>query len=338
MKGSYSKSFHSMILNKFIKRYSFTFIYNRYILLNAQNLRGNWGTLLLPVNADETIDYFRLADELDYLIAAGLNGIYSNGTAGEFHNQTEQEFDAVQLVLSEKCHRAGMPFQIGAANPSPLISLERIRRSVSLKPDAFQVILPDWVTTNEKEQLDFFNRLSDVASGIPLVLYNPPHAKKVLTPAQLQILSNAIPQLIGAKLAGGNKEWFDAMHWSINTFSVFVPGHFLASGVQTKVADGAYSNVACLSPAGSQAWWQLMQTDMPAALDIQKRILSFFNECIVPFINAGYSNPALDKLLAAAGGWVPVGTRLRWPYQWVREEEVKHVALKARSWLPEFFT
>ncbi|HTF31367.1 MAG TPA: dihydrodipicolinate synthase family protein, partial [Flavitalea sp.] len=87
-------------------------------MLTAQNLKGTWGTLLLPVNADETIDYFRLADELDYLIAAGLNGIYSNGTAGEFHNQTEQEFDAIQVVLSEKCLRAGMPFQIGAANPS----------------------------------------------------------------------------------------------------------------------------------------------------------------------------------------------------------------------------
>ena len=69
-------------------------MYHAIILLTRQNLKGKWGTLLLPVNADDSIDYSRLADELDYLIAAGLDGIYSNGTAGEFHNQTEQEFDA----------------------------------------------------------------------------------------------------------------------------------------------------------------------------------------------------------------------------------------------------
>ena len=306
-------------------------------MLTRENLRGNWGTLLLPINADDSIDYSRLADELDHMIAARLDGIYSNGTAGEFHNQTEAEFDAIQLLMSEKCQHAGIPFQIGASHPSPVISLERIKRSVSLKPDAFQLILPDWVTANEKEQVDFLERLAIEASGVPLVLYNPPHAKKVLTPAELQKLNNTIPQLIGVKLAGGDKEWFDAMQWSINSFSVFVPGHFLASGLQTKVADGAYSNVACLSPKGAQAWWELMQVDMPAALEIQKRILSFFDECIVPYKNAGYSNPALDKLLAAAGGWGNIGTRLRWPYQWIPETEVRNVALKARSWLPEFF-
>jgi dihydrodipicolinate synthase/N-acetylneuraminate lyase len=306
-------------------------------LLTRENLRGNWGTLLLPVNDDDSIDYTRLADKLDCLIAAGVSGIYSNGTAGEFHNQTEQEFDTIQLLMADKCRAAGMPFQIGAAHPSPIISLERIKRSFALKPDAFQVILPDWVIANEQEQIDFFERLASEASGTPLVLYNPPHAKEVLTPAQLQKLSAVIPQLIGVKLASGNKQWFDAMRWSINSFSVFVPGHFLASGIQSGVADGAYSNVACLSPSGSQAWWELMETDIVAALEIQKRILSFFDECIIPFKNAGYSNPALDKLLAAAGGWADVGTRLRWPYRWIPESEVRNVASKARSWLPEFF-
>ncbi|MHA4844623.1 dihydrodipicolinate synthase family protein [Flavitalea antarctica] len=306
-------------------------------MLTRANLRGNWGTVLLPINVDDTIDYSRLSDELDYLIAAGLDGIYSNGTAGEFHNQTEQDFDAVQQLMSEKCRAAGMPFQIGASHSSPVISLERLKRSVSLKPDAFQVILPDWVKAGEKEQVGFLERVAVEASGIPLVLYNPPHAKKVLTPAEIHNLSNRIPQLIGVKVAGGDKEWYNAMHWSIDSFSVFIPGHFLASGFQSGVADGAYSNVACLSPKGSQAWWKLMQTDVPAALEIQQRILSFFKECIMPYNDAGYSNPALDKLLAAAGGWAAVGTRLRWPYQWIPESEVRNIALKARSWLPEFF-
>lgn len=310
---------------------------NNTNLLTTKNLRGNWGTLLLPINADDSIDYHRLADEIDQLISARLEGIYSNGTAGEFHNQSEDEFDRVQQIMSEKCHGIKMRFQIGASHPSPVISLERIRRTVSLRPDAFQVILPDWVVTGEEEQIAFLGKMAEAAGDIPLVLYNPPHAKSVLQPADFLRISKAVPRIIGIKSGAGDGEWYKEMRSYAPDLSVFVPGHFLATGMQEGVASGAYSNVACLSPEGSQKWWQLMQGDLSAALKIQDRILQFFDRCIAPYKKAGYSNPALDKFLAAIGGWGTVGTRLRWPYRWIDEKEVAPARSVAKELLPEFF-
>lgn len=306
-------------------------------MLTAKTLRGNWATLLLPINADESIDYTRLTEEIEQMILAVPDGIYSNGTAGELHNQTEAEFDKVQEVMAERCHAAGVLFQIGVNHPSPLVSLQRMERMVALKPAAFQVILPDWVSTGPGEQVHFLQRMAAAADGIPLVLYNPPHAKKVLAPADLGRLQQLVPQLIGIKVAGGDTTWYDEMRVYANSLSVFVPGHFLATGVQEGVAAGAYSNVACISPQGAQWWWRLMQTDLAKALDIQQRILQFFDTCIVPYKNAGYSNPALDKFLAAVGGWAHIGTRLRWPYKWIPEEEVMLARKVAKRLLPEFF-
>lgn len=80
-----------------------------------------------------------------------------------------------------------------------------------------------------------------------------------------------------------------------------------------------------------------MQTDMKEALAVQVGILEFFEECIVPFKEAGYSNPALDKFLAAIGGWANIGTRLRWPYQWISEEEIKPARIKVKKYLPRWF-
>jgi len=306
-------------------------------LLTRNNLKGNWGTLLIPVNADESIDYTRLSGEIDYLIGAGLDGIYSNGTAGEFHNQTEKEFDKIQDLLAGKCLEAKMKFQIGASHPAPIISLERIKRSVSLNPDAFQVILPDWVTPVKSEQIQFLKIIVEAAEGIPVVLYNPPHAKVVLAPDELGELAKEIPELIGIKVAGGDAQWYGAMKKYNSGLSVFVPGHFLATGFQTGVAAGAYSNIACLSPQRAQWWWELMQTDIAGAIAVQEKILQFFSECINPYKNAGYSNPALDKFLAAVGGWGNIGTRLRWPYKWISEAEVPAIRKKAKEYLPEFF-
>ena len=306
-------------------------------MLTSKNLKGNWGTLLLPVNTDDSIDYGRLSDEIDLLIDARLDGIYSNGTAGEFHNQTEVEFNRVQLQLAEKCHRAKMPFQIGVSHPVPIVTLERIKRAVALGPDAFQLILPDWVSAGEEEQIDFLARMAAAAGNIPLVLYNPPHAKSVLSPAALLRVSRAIPQLIGIKTGAGDAKWYADMRSCAPALSVFVPGHFLATGIKEGVASGAYSNIACLSPRGSQAWWRLMYTDLAAALQLQDRIGQFFHKCITPYKEAGYSNPALDKFLAAVGGWGSVGTRLRWPYKWIPEEEVGPARAMAKEFLPVFF-
>lgn len=306
-------------------------------MLTAKTLKGNWGTLLLPINADESIDYARLADEIDYLTDMAIDGIYSNGTAGEFHNQLEDEFDCIQQLLANKCLAAKIPFQIGAAHSSPFISLKRIQRSVDLRPDAFQVILPDWVVAAEEEQVTFLKKIVEAAGEIPLVLYNPPHAKSVLSPTDFERISMAVPQLIGIKVASGNQDWFVKMRERAASLSVFVPGHLLATGVHERVASGAYSNVACLSPRGAQGWWNLMQTDIGAALEIEVRILQFFEECISPFKERGFSNPALDKFLAAVGGWSSVGTRLRWPYKWIAETEVKAVRRKAEKYLPAFF-
>ena len=306
-------------------------------MLTAKTLRGNWATLLLPINADDSIDYNRLADELDYMIQAKPDGIYSNGTAGELHNQTETEFDKVQEIMAHKCHAARIPFQVGANHPFPLVSLQRVQRMVALKPAAFQVILPDWVSTGMSEQVSFLQKMAEAANGIPLVLYNPPHAKKVLHPADYGRLQQLVPQLIGIKVAGGDATWYEEMRVYGANLSVFVPGHFLATGVQEGVGAGAYSNVACISPKGAQGWWQLMQTDLTQALDIQQRILQFFDACIVPYKNAGYSNPALDKFLAAVGGWSNIGTRLRWPYKWIPEEEVASARKVCKELLPEFF-
>ena len=293
--------------------------------------------MLLPINEDDSLDYSRLSDELDYMIAARPDGIYSNGTAGELHNQTEDEFDKVQEVMAAKCHAAGIPFQVGANHPFPLVSLQRVQRMVALKPAAFQVILPDWVSAGAGEQESFLQKMAAAANGIPLVLYNPPHAKKVLPPAGYGRLQQLVPQLIGIKVAGGDAAWYEEMRVYSANLSVFVPGHFLATGVQEGVGAGAYSNVACISPKGAQWWWQLMQTDLPRALDVQQRILQFFDKCIVPYKNAGYSNPALDKFLAAVGGWADIGTRLRWPYKWIPEEEVDQARVVCKQLLPEFF-
>jgi dihydrodipicolinate synthase/N-acetylneuraminate lyase len=306
--------------------------------LSGRNLKGNWATLLLPIAEDESIDFARLAEEIDILIAARVDGIYSNGTAGEFHNQTEAEYRAIQALLAEKCRAAGMNFVIGACQPDPSLARQRVREARALGPAAIQVILPDWWPVSEEEAIDFLHMMAEEAGEVPLVLYNPPHAKRVLAPEELGRLVEAVPAVQAIKLADGDEAWYAAARRHLSSVALFVPGHHLATGTQRGVAAGSFSNVACLSPRGAQSWTDGMGGDIDAALDLERRICRFMDEHIVPFRSEqGYSNAALDKLLAAIGGWGPVGTRLRRPYRWIAQSEAERLRPIARSGLPELF-
>jgi dihydrodipicolinate synthase/N-acetylneuraminate lyase len=305
--------------------------------LTASDLRGVWATVLLPVRDDESIDFDRLAVALDHVLASGVHGVYTNGTAGEFHTLTEVEYDRLHALVAQRCAAVGVPFQLGASHPSGQLSLDRIARAAALRPGAIQVVLPDWLPLGPDEVRAAVERMAAVAGGVPLVLYNPPYAKTQVPPELFGKLADDVPALVGVKVPGGDDTWFARMADAVgDRLAVFVAGHTLASG-HARGAAGAYSNVACLSPTGAARWYAQITTDLPAALAFEQRLRGFLDTHIGPLARAGYCDPALDKTLAAIGGWAPVGTRVRWPHRWVPEEAIPALRAAAEAAVPELF-
>jgi dihydrodipicolinate synthase/N-acetylneuraminate lyase len=306
--------------------------------LKNNEIFGNWCTLLLPINSDNTVNFSKLKTEIDNLIASKVNGIYSNGTAGEFDSQTENEFDKINVLLAEKCNSGGIPFQIGCSHTSPVISLDRVKRALELKPGAIQVILPDWYPPNMNEMIRYLERIAEVADPVGLVLYNPPHAKRLLSPEEYRLIMQAGIPLVGCKVAGGDERWYAGMKKVAPELSLFVAGHTLATGFRLG-ANGSYSNVACLNPKAAQRWYEMMISDMGNAIELEKRIQIFICRDIIPYMTEReFSSQAIDKFLAAIGNWADIGTRLRWPYQGIDEKEINKIRTHCKEILPEFFS
>lgn len=303
----------------------------------AHEIRGTYATLLLPIREDDSIDFEELERHIAYYLEAGVDGIYSSGTAGEFYSLTREEFLRISRMLADACEGNGTPFQIGAAWPTPQESLERISWAVQFAPSAIQVILPDWWPPTIEESIEYLRHASRVAGSVPLILYNPPHAKRVLSPSELLVMRQEIPSLIGLKTAAGDDTWYQAMESLLRDISVFVPGHTLASGI-ARGASGSYSNVACLQPRGAVRWNRLIGTNLLKALEWEDAIGRFMTEAILPFREQhGSSNMALDKLLARIGGWSGISTRLRWPYMDIRPRNLEQLREHARRNLPFLF-
>ncbi len=91
-------------------------------------IRGTWGDVLLPRNADDTIDHVRLKAEVSTLVDSDLAEIHTNGTVRELHTQSESEFDKISSLVAEHAKNSGMPFQLGASHPQAQTCLESIKR------------------------------------------------------------------------------------------------------------------------------------------------------------------------------------------------------------------
>ncbi|MDN3688768.1 dihydrodipicolinate synthase family protein [Cyclobacterium jeungdonense] len=306
--------------------------------LGADEIVGVWGTVLLPVQENESIDWGLLDEEIALLMETGLHGIYTNGTAGEFYNQSESEFDTLSEKVAAAAELKGIPFQLGCAHPTPIASLERVKRAKSLHPGALQIILPDWVAPNTVELFRYVEKIALAADPVGLVLYNPPHAKKRLRPEEYRnLLLEGFP-IVGCKTAGGDESWYREMSSLPQPFSHFIPGHLLTTGMQLG-AKGSYSNIACLHPKAALKWYRMIKANLPEAIEWEAKISLFFREAIFPLIQKeGYSDTAVDKFLAAIGGWGRIGTRLRWPYQGIPLELAMEKRKQLEGILPGFFS
>ncbi len=294
--------------------------------------RGVWATVLCRVDSIGEVDLSAIDEQVAAYAAAKCDGVYAGGTAAEFHTQSDADFQAMseRLALSARAHK--LPYQISAAHPLAPGSLTRIAIAAKLDPDAIQVTLPDWTAIDLPTAHRFLERALEVATGIPLVLYNPPHAKTVLSPDDLLALAKAHSALVGLKCGGGDAAWYQAMAPVFERLSVFIPGHHYASGTN-QGAHGSYCNMACLSPRAAVAWKAMPATEAAA---LEARIGLFLNEAIAPLLARGLPGFACDKAMAAAGGWTDISPQLLWPYGGATADEVARIRDAAHRHIPEF--
>src|SRR6185503_15721905 len=93
--------------------------------LNSENLKGMWAGLPVPWDPRDRIDEESLRENVRRICRAGVPGVYTHGTTGEFYAQTEEEWRRVVDATVEESKELKTPVQIGC---TALWTAEAIRR------------------------------------------------------------------------------------------------------------------------------------------------------------------------------------------------------------------
>ena len=133
---------------------------------------GIYTPVVTPYRDDYSIDYPRLAEIVEFLIGAGVHGIISAGTTGEYYAQTMQErFELMKFIGKQIDGRVAFIVGTGALRTEE--SLDYARGAVDVGADALLVTTPPYSIPTERENA--LHALAiDRAANLPILLYNYP--------------------------------------------------------------------------------------------------------------------------------------------------------------------
>ncbi|MGI6368003.1 MAG: 4-hydroxy-tetrahydrodipicolinate synthase [Anaerolineae bacterium] len=236
-------------------------------------IKGIVVPLVTPFNADESVDEGALRTIVDYLIEAGVHGLFPSGSQGELYALSGDEKKRVMEVVIEQANgRAFVMPSTGAVTTRESIELTQYAQSVGA--DAVSVITPYFIQPSADEQIEHMTRISNSVS-IPVLAYNNPGRTHVsFSPAMAAAVAQCAPNFVGIKDSSGDlTNTFDYMQRCPSGFRVFVGRDTLIHVALCAGCVGAVAATANVAPelvVGIYNAYQ--QGDLALSLELQHRL------------------------------------------------------------------
>ncbi|PAD19675.1 4-hydroxy-tetrahydrodipicolinate synthase [Terribacillus saccharophilus] len=166
------------------------------------NLTGIWPAMVTPFSADQRINKEAIQKLTNYLIEAGVHGLFALGTNGEFHMLDRNE----KLTVAGEIIRAAngrVPVMVGTGGNSTKEVIELSRDMEALGADALSIITPYFVSPDQSELAVHYETIASAVT-IPVMLYNIPSKTGMTIEAQTVARLAKHPNILGIKDSSGN--------------------------------------------------------------------------------------------------------------------------------------
>jgi len=169
--------------------------------LNASSLGGLWAAIPTPFTAGDSIDFPVLRDNVKRLASAGVDGIYTTDSDGEFYAIELAEFQTLATEFGAAMRAVGLPAQMGATWVNTKGVIDRIKAGLDAGIDMFHVALPFFMPLSLADVHRFFSDLATAAPEGRWIYYAHPNCLPLLKGQELAKLAVEFPEnLIGTKL------------------------------------------------------------------------------------------------------------------------------------------
>ena len=188
-------------------------------------LRGVIPPLGTPLKGNNEVDEAGLRRLNQYLLGAGVDAIFANGTMGGFAFLTDdQQVRSVAATVAEV--NKAVPVMAGMGETSTSRAVRMARRLAAEGPDVLSLLPPFYYLATQDHLYAYFSEIA-AAVDLPIMLYdNPVLTKNAIHPETIARLAREIPHLIGVKISNSDQ----ANLQSVLTLTKSQPGFTVLTG------------------------------------------------------------------------------------------------------------
>ena len=168
-----------------------------------REIRGIVVPLVTPFNQDESVDESALRQIVDYLIEAGVHGLFPSGSQGELYAlSTEEKKRVMEVVVEHVNGRVFVMPSTGAVTTRESIELTQYAEACGA--DAASVITPYFIQPSAAEQIEHMTLVAR-SVAFPVLAYNNPGRTSVhFTPKMAAAVAAQADNFVGIKDSSGD--------------------------------------------------------------------------------------------------------------------------------------
>lgn len=283
--------------------------------LRAAELRGVWAAVPTPWTRNGDIDAVVLAENIHRYRAAGVAGVYTTDSDGEFYAVELETFARLAAALGRAVEENGLDAAMGVTWSHTAGIIARIKAALDAGISNVHVGFPFWMPLAPSDVPRFWDELATAAPEARWIHYRTPRAHVLPSGADYQAWRRAHPeQLIGTKLATSDIEAITEII-SASTDLAHFAVEYCAVPAALAGARGVYSYWVNTLPEWTLQTWRLCESGCwTAAMQRQARLVRWEAEYVRKLRARGYSHGVLGKARAALSGWLADSGETQAPY------------------------
>ncbi len=243
--------------------------------LKAKLQNGVTPAMATPLQKDGyTVNRAVIPQLVDFLLEAGVVGLFPGGTTGEgILLSLEERMRLHETAVTAVNNRVPVIIHAGSNNLADTITLAQHAQHVGA--DAIAVVTPYFYGMHEESLAAYYHQIGNAVPNLPLLLYDIPHlAVNGISPTLFARLGAELPSLAGIKCSRKDAQLIRQLIAVKQAHALVLVGNeAIALGTLAMGADGLISGLSTAVPEPFVALTQAVAAnDLPQAQKIHTQI------------------------------------------------------------------
>jgi 4-hydroxy-tetrahydrodipicolinate synthase len=169
---------------------------------SASRISGILTPNITPVDAAGRVDEDKLRGYVDWLIERGVDGLYPNGSTGEFVRFTAEERRRIVRIVVDQT-RGRVPVLAGAAEANARETIDACNDYADVGVRAVAIVAPFYYRLSSEGVYAYFREIA-AAVRVDVTLYNIPLFASPIDVDTAVRLASECPRIIGIKDSSGD--------------------------------------------------------------------------------------------------------------------------------------